>query len=274
MRMLILCFLLTIPQLGWSAPPPALLVDLTVECLLGASAGKVWMGAEKARASVKPGETFRVYGVDRGVGVAKNGPLESFGEPCPETWSVPFPSLPEGGAQRLAIRGSWEALPRPVQRLSNSKIYTDVVRQFLQQRGMANPTLAVDQLFRLDLEGDGVEEVLISATHFTRLGGKDPHIPTRAKSGDYSVVLLRRIDRQGKVVTLPVTESLYPACATEVGAGDCMPWVHRISSIADANGDGVLEVVLRSSYYEGNSATLFEWHKEAFHPRLDCGCGA
>lgn len=64
----------------------------------------------------------------------------------------------------------------------------------------------IDNIVRVDLDGDGEEEVLISATNYF---SKDDRVPMRSPAGSYSMVLLRRVV-SGKVETQLVEAEFHP----------------------------------------------------------------
>jgi hypothetical protein len=47
---------------------------------------------------------------------------------------------------------------------------------------------------------------------------------------------------------------------------------YHLSAIADLNGDGCMEIVLYSAYYEGSSSDIFEINGMKAHAVLVCGC--
>ena len=66
--------------------------------------------------------------------------------------------------------------------------------------------MKIDNIVRVDLDGDGEEEVLISATNYFR---KDESVPMRSPAAGYSMVLLRRVVA-GKVETQLIVGEFYP----------------------------------------------------------------
>src|SRR5215475_13694967 len=98
----------------------------------------------------------------------------------------------------IAIAAQWNALPRkPRGADTTQQIYIDAVRDFLKAKGIEQPNVKIESILQADLDGDGEEEVLISATNYF---SKDNHVPMRSPAGSYSMVLLRR-QVAGKVET-------------------------------------------------------------------------
>ena len=121
-------------------------------------------------------------------------------------------------------------------------------------------------MIRVDLDGDGEEEVLVSATNYARFtqGGLTPD----ARAGDYSLVFLRQVV-QGKVVTQIITGEYYPKAKKFTG-----PAEHRIIGVLDLNGDGRLEIVLSGRYYEGDWVEAYRIEGAKITKLFNMGCGA
>jgi hypothetical protein len=107
----------------------------------------------------------------------------------------------------IALAAPWNALPRkPRVADTTQQVYIDAVRDFLKTKGIEQPKVKIESILRVDLDGDGEEEVLISATNYFR---KDDHVPMRSPAASYSMVLLRRVVA-GKVETQLIVGEFYP----------------------------------------------------------------
>ncbi|MDQ3199797.1 MAG: hypothetical protein M3Q46_11555, partial [Verrucomicrobiota bacterium] len=118
---------------------------------------------------------------------------------------------------------------------------------------------------RADLDGDGEEEVLISATNYQ---AEDESAGTESRAGDYSFVLLRQV-RAGKVETRLIDGEFYKKDKTFNA-----PNVHRVAAILDLDGDGKMELVLTSNYYEGGTTTIYRYTPSATKELVAVSCGA
>src|SRR5205814_8156089 len=99
------------------------------------------------------------------------------------------------------------ALPRKPRAMDTTQaVYVDAARDFLKTKGIDNPKVKIESILRADLDGDGEEEVLISATNYFE---KDEGAPMRSPAGSYSMVLLRRLVA-GEVETQLVEGEFYP----------------------------------------------------------------
>ena len=117
---------------------------------------------------------------------------------------------------------------------------------------------------RIDLDGDGTEELLIAAT---RLGGAGDFPPPSVTSGDYSLVVVRTtID--GMERTVDLVAEYYPK-----GQEFAAPNKHSLVAVADLNGDGRMEIVVDSKYYEGEAIFAYSVAEGQAEDVLRVGCG-
>jgi hypothetical protein len=246
------------------------IVDAQSGYLIGAIAdGKGIKADDAAKSMTDETTTYRVYGLTQSLGEAKGGKPKHEDLPCEETLSVTLSPKPAKGV--IAVAGTWNALPRKVQSLdATQKTYADAVRDFLKSKGIKEPRVKIDNIVRVDLDGDGEEEVLISATNFFE---NDNSVPMRSPAGSYSCVLLRRVVG-GKVETRLVEGEFHPKAY--VGKEDSFdaPNAYKVIAVLDLDGDGKMEIVVGSRYYEGEATTIYRCDAKKCEQLLSVGCGA
>jgi hypothetical protein len=167
------------------------------------------------------------------------------------------------GYSHVSVAGGWNALPRvPKFTGVNQRVYREAAAAFLKQHGIADPQVELTQVIRIDLDGDGADEVVVSGTR----QGSDG--PGGVRPGDYSFIFLRKLV-DGTVITTPIATDLHP---------DPKPtsfsYRFDVVTILDLNGDGTMEIVTSSEYYEGVAVAVLTVDGLDIKQVLIEGCGA
>ncbi len=261
MKSLVVLLLLSASAVAADLHP---IVEADTGYLFGGSADRKWIKAEKAAKSMKGRTAFRVFGLAQEIGKATGGkPKTADAEVCSDMLAVKLSSKPEEGV--IALSAPWNALPRKPQIADpTQQVYLDAVREFLESRRMTDPKVKITRILLVDLDGDGEEEVLINATNYFTEDGDVPM--DTAAPGSYSIVLLRRVVA-GKVQTELVAGELY--VKDESSASN----LYEISGVLDLNGDGKLEIIVHSHYYEGAETTIYDCSRGKCEVALSVGCG-
>ena len=239
------------------------IVEIKTGYFFGATSEGKWLKAASAAKAVKATTDYRVYSLTKQLGETKGNRPTAAEDVCSDNFNVELNPRPEKGV--IALAADWNALPR-VPRIGNvtQEVYLKAVGDFLRQRGIRDPKVKITRIVHVDLEGDGEDEVLISATNFL---SDDAEVMLRSPAaGSYSVVLLRRLVA-GKVQTQLVAGEVHRK--TEPTTAN----VYEISAVLDLNGDGKLEVVVHSEYYEGGTTIIYQCEPSKIKPLLEVACG-
>ena len=214
-----------------------------------------------------------MYGLTQALGEAKAGKPKSAGAPCEDTFGIELLPKPENGI--IAIAASWNALPRkPRGADTTQKTYVDAVRELLKTKGIEQPKVKIENILRIDLDGDGEEEVLISATNYFTNDGR---LPMRSPAGSYSMVLLRRVvagNVETQLVQGEFHPKAYPGKGSDEGASFDAPNAYKVIGTFDLDGDGKLEIVIDSRYYEGSETSIYRYEPQKTETLLSVSCGA
>ena len=263
------CSLFTTP--GFPCPLPFLLPTTTTTlpapetfliagptCLLG-----WWDGDWQSEGTlpVAGGEEYQVIRLDEPVTISIGTEPRPWCDPL-ELENIEFDPPLAGewmDLDAIAVQTSGEVRPYSVEILPNTiPAYIEATAGLL---AATDPVINLTQVIRTDLEGDGIDEVIVAATSM-------PDSPLDTVEGDYSIVYLRKVV-EGDVLTAILARSV----AEEAGP---FSWVrYEVSAVADLNGDGRMEIVIGGPVWEGSFLTVYEYINDDLGvvEVLSCGCG-
>ncbi|UBV41941.1 VCBS repeat-containing protein [Deinococcus taeanensis] len=261
-----------------AAPPsglhPALAVmpgDQTAYLLGGASGGR-WLTPGQVRPLLTGQERYVRLAPGQPRVTVRGRHADTLGEPCEATLTVPLTPAPAGLA--VFTSPALAAQPRPVVALpTTNATYTQIMQQELRRRGLLTPRVTLTRLVRTDLDGNGTQEIILEASQYRDRSGPFP--PPVGRPGDYSLLLLRQV-RSGQAVTTVLGAHVAPQRPWDAGDPAPMPMatLHRLAGVADLNGDGRMEVIVHSAYYEGAGFSVQEWTPAGLKSTpLGSGCG-
>lgn len=265
MKILSLILCLLILSAAVSAQKTAVpIVELKIKGLLGGAENGRWLTPVQIAAKMKAKTEFALIGPrgaeEGGVAFGSRAEIEDV---CQDFYRINLELNQEAGVA-IGSNGGWSPVPRVPQAIPiGNQTYRAAVANFLKKKGIVKPTVKITQIYRIDLEGDGSEEVIIAATFYKN------GLSSNAKVGDYSFVMVR------KAVGGMVAEYLLAGDFIKKNIDFGAPSQHEISALADLNGDGRMEIVLYGQYYEGEFASAFEMKagKPAEIKEFSIGCG-
>jgi hypothetical protein len=243
---------------------PAIIIDATYDLLIGGVKNGELVGSDDIVSSVKGGESYKLYSLNGFIKCVNGYESESMGPPCDAAQSVSTPfDKPKNGSIVTGISCDWDPFPKTLKITStDQKTYKDIVANILKEKGINNPVVELTAVIRTDLENDGVEEVLISATHYTN--GLTPS----GNAGDYSMIVLRKIIN-GKIENMVIESNVYTQNINSV-----IPYLFQIANILDLDNDGKMEIIVFSEYYEGYLFIIYKMMNNKAVEVLAVGCGA
>ncbi len=232
------------------------------QCLLGVAHKGRFIPPEDASRAIVGGEAYRFYDLQGHQGAGVGGPPQDGEEPCDWMVSTNVQPLPGGDRNVVGVGGAWNAMPARLEIASTTQqVYIDAVADLLRANGIAKPDVVLTQVLRTDLNGDGVDEVLISSERSSGEWG------ITVSAGDYSVVMLRQLI-DGEVVTTVLDSAMH--------IQDDEFAIHyslAVLGVLDLDGDGDMEIVTSSIYYEGAFYNVIDVGANGAEFVLGCGCG-
>jgi len=244
--------------------------------LLGGAQNGHWMEPDMAKECVSSDLAFKTYTLAGPTGQKPvKGKVVPGGEPCPETVILDFASDDARSEPVLAVSCPWNPAPRKTKVCDpDNKTYQKAAADVLKAAGLTNPKVRVNQILRVDLDGDGEEEAIVSANTFDpgRPGEDDPetkYLPSSVEGGFHSLVFVRRLVGDTVQTIVLVQEIARPQPGREP-----MPVTNGVVSVLDLNGDGRMEIVTHGRYYEGEWLNVYDIEGLAAREVLSVGCGA
>ena len=170
--------MLTLSSSAKSADLPTF-VDLPSGLIIGAHAGGKWLSSEQAGKALEPGRKYRLFTLTGKTGDAVGGQAAPNAEVCPDVWEQTMQPTTEKSAIALAV--PWNPMPRTAKASDKTQeLYVKAAHDFLVGKGIAKPVVKITQLLRIDLNGDGEDEALLSATNYPGEEGESPITPRPA----------------------------------------------------------------------------------------------
>jgi len=217
--------------------------------LLGGYADGNWLKDDQVVAQIQYEKLVTVYDANGWYGETPIHDVTSLDPPfCGSTYIGT--DMVESKGWQFAFYQGWQVTQRPATDIPiDSPTYVQGVREWLTAQGIADPVVQLTRIAKVDLEGDGSDEVFITATYFKTPNPQSP----LAEFGDYSVVLMRKVSGN-TVVTVPLAADVYHLDQPE----PVFPLTYLLSNFIDLNQDGNLEVILEATRWEGGGIILYE----------------
>ena len=213
--------------------------------LVGGSQNGSWVSAaDMESVFAGGGENYQLYSPFDFQGWVTGKEL-SFARICNQHFITIDPSFPDQSA--VGVSGEWEVLPRVPQELSTDlEVYLEAITAWQIEQASSMPIPAINKIWKVDLEGNGTDEVFINGTRFAEPTGHN------IEPRDYSVVLMRTVIGS-EVATVELVGDYY---SEEVV--NQFPLTYNLEFIGDLNGNGQMEVVVGISRWESTGLMVFE----------------
>jgi hypothetical protein len=226
--------------------------------LLGGTENGEWLSPETVAPRLS-NETYQIFGLNGPTGSAI-GEQPVLDQICQlnrvDMDLVPLDDL------SIGVTGNWNLTPRLAEEFpTDTPVYADELSSWLIGKGFPEPVVEISQILRVDLEGDGTDEVLISASHFVEPTGHN------VEFGDYSLVLMRKVVGDSVLTIHLVADYYYQESVNQ------FPLTYAITFPADLDNDGVLEVLVGVERWEGSGVMALEIDETNVRSVFEALCG-
>ena len=147
-----------------------------------------------------------------------------------------------------------------IQHLDNT-IYQDAVKEILEENGLIDTPVVIKQIYSIDLDGDGIDEIIITAENLERLG-------IFMEKGTYSFMLICHADNdimKSDVVEIGMLSGQFYLENGKYEDGG--PISFELESFIDVKGDDSYQLVVRLADYEHISFYIYDYSK------MEYACG-
>ncbi|MBU0732102.1 hypothetical protein KKC88_04440 [Patescibacteria group bacterium] len=254
-------FLATPSTKAFSTATHPIVID---NILMGGSGNDVWIDASYGKYWDLKGKKYKLYKMRSYIGKGTGSGI--YQGPPSMTEIVRMKNNGTYLNNFVAIRSNWKFFPQKIRKGSKkSPTYKKVIKKILRRNDLGHLKPKIKQIYKVDLDGNGTKEKII---HASNIDFNNPNY--YQEKNTYSVVFVRKLVN-GKKKNIILRKSFY----TEDGDFEDGPtYSHRIRAIGDFNGDGRMEVVVETRYYEGTGFSIFEVKKKKAVPVLSNGSGA
>lgn len=237
------------PAVGFSPAPegtftPVFYGSGSFLLLGGFKTDRGWLSGADASAYIDPKTVYDFFG--------RNGPIQVPGSPlefsrtCRNYFMHSSVVMAEA---MVGVASGWVTQRRATTDLSmDDPTYIQAVTEWFQSQGNSPAEIHITRILQADIEGDGVNEILLSASYFQDTSG---HM---TRTGDYSVVLMRKVTGND-VVTIPLVKDYYVSSVPELELS--YPKTYTLAQALDLNRDGTLEVIVHVNRWEGGGAIVY-----------------
>ena len=251
---------------GAVRPSVAPIVDAGTGWLLGSSQAGKWLDAATTAPLLRGGESYRLFSQAGMAATAVGSKPTAEPGPCADLFTVEL-NPPATLTGTLALAGGWNPIPRaPVELAADGPAHKQAIAELLRANGVAQPDVRHTRAVRVDLEGDGTEETVIAATRYANADALNSLYGTAA-AGDYSVVAISRTVN-GRLETILATGDIYPQ-----PRDSSAPAQFDLRGVLDLNGDGRLEIVVDSQWYEGGGISAYNVAAGKVQQVFTASCG-
>lgn len=207
--------------------------------LLGGVENGKWLDRKTTFGKLKGDGKLTLFNFDTGSKEEISfGTLKTCGEFCDEGFCFE-PQTKFSAEFGIGTNAKWNAMPRlPKKLAANDPKVVKIVADFLKIKGLSKKKPKIEKAFRIDVDGDGIKEIIVLANHYELDANALP------KLGNYSFLLMQKtVKRKSQTIMI---DGDYLAKNRDSDGSEL-----RLSALGDLNGDGKMEFIVDTTAYNG-----------------------
>jgi len=231
---------------GYASQPKKMGAFIKDGYLIGGSMDGNFVPASEIKNHLRGKKEYNLYSISSLAGYCWGKKPQVVGNPESNLYRIDFSK--DFSRDMIAVYAkTWNPMPqKPVFDNYHFDDYKAIVREILKINGMPEAYANITQVAKIDLDQDGTQEEIISASNF----GINSMAWLKKKKY-YSFVLLRK-KYPGETKNIVISGSFY------LGDGLDVPAECKLEHILDLNGDKVMDIVLSESYDYGFIYKVYE----------------
>lgn len=227
------------------------IIDVGRKRLLGSVIDGRYTDDATTAAYLRSGEVYRFYAPDQYLGHGTGSPASDYRHAHSDLTTSPYSVDVD---EAFGISGNWNALPRVPKTLdAKYKGYRDAVAAVLRQHKLSKAPIEIDQVLGIDLDGDGEQEQLISASALT--SDVFSHA-VFTENGFYSLLLLRK-KIEGKYTTILLGGFFSSEYMNSKKSSVTAVVTYVLAAVLDVDGDGNQELIVRADSYNKDAIIIY-----------------
>ena len=164
------------------------IIETKIGGLIGGVENGNFIDAKTTFSKLKGEKKYDVFGLASKKSGKISALIDSPSVPCEEFYPTNFDAELVSVGVGIGEGGNWNPTPRIIESIDQKNtVYKNVIAEVLKLQGIITKNFTIKQALRVDLEGDGKDEVILAATSY------GDNIQPKASKNDYSIIVLRKI---------------------------------------------------------------------------------
>ncbi|MGE5416732.1 MAG: hypothetical protein ACM3UZ_08245 [Acidobacteriota bacterium] len=223
---------------------PSIIPIVVNGAVIGGYRNGTWLDPEAVYSKITDRQ-YKIYSFDEALGKGAGTIPESREKQA--VYAIDMTGV-DKDEDYTALACSWDAMPRIAKEKSIlGQKSTSAMRNILRDNGISrNTPIKIKQILVADMEGDGTDETIVLAENISPL-------TSVLSNNSYSFLVVRK-EMDEETLSIIVHKETAP---DDPEQSESMAVTYSVKSVLDLNGDGKLEILVHSQYYDGEGYQIY-----------------